>query len=137
MVEFLASGRPVSVQAGGSSGRLKDWKAAVTAKAKETCGKNGDPYRGKVSIVITHIHSGAAADLDNTLKPILDALVGVSYTDDEQIVHLEADRFSLSELRRGEVDPAVASRVPSPESDCVHVCVRPVEGLRGLSWRSR
>jgi Holliday junction resolvase RusA-like endonuclease len=39
-----------------------------------------------VAVKITYFHPGNAPDVDNIIKPIQDALNGVVYTDDNQVV---------------------------------------------------
>ena len=46
------------------------------------------PYAGEVMVVITYFFKGEALDVDNMPKPILDALKGMVYADDDQITDL-------------------------------------------------
>ena len=43
------------------------------------------PFIGEVMVTITYFYYGAALDVDNIPKPILDALVGLTYSDDSQV----------------------------------------------------
>ena len=39
-------------------------------------------------IAITHFYGGASMDVDNIPKPVLDALEGLVYVDDEQLTDM-------------------------------------------------
>ena len=43
------------------------------------------PFTGEVMVTITYFYYGVALDVDNIPKPILDALVGLIYSDDSQV----------------------------------------------------
>ena len=47
-----------------------------------------DPVDSEVAVTITYFFDGAALDVDNIPKPILDALKGVEYFDDSQVFDL-------------------------------------------------
>ena len=86
-VEFIVTGTPVSLQASSDSRRL--WKDRVEAAAR----KMRQPESFLVTrplAVLVHVFFDAptSGDLDNLLKPILDALEGVIYTDDNLIADL-------------------------------------------------
>ncbi len=74
---------------------------------------------------VAYFHvSGAAGDLDNIVKPIQDALKGIAYADDSQVVDLVA-----SMRRKGSTDlgpmtlTALLASGFSGGSDFVHVVV--------------
>ena len=59
-----------------------------------------DPLLETVSVRLAYHHApGRRIDLDNGLKQILDALQGYAYSDDKQIVHLEAELVQLPRSR--------------------------------------
>ena len=47
-----------------------------------------EPTRGSVAVTITYFFQDGAPDVDNIPKPILDALNGLVYVDDEQVSDL-------------------------------------------------
>jgi len=50
----------------------------------------------EISVEITHFFEGAPADVDNIVKPILDALKELVYVDDRQITDLVSRRRALA-----------------------------------------
>ena len=55
-------------------------------------GARGEPFAGPVEVVISVYRPRKRGDLDNTLKVALDALKGIAFVDDEQIVGIDARR---------------------------------------------
>ena len=49
-----------------------------------------------ITVEITHFFEGAPADVDNMVKPILDAMKGFVYADDCQVTDLVSRRRPLS-----------------------------------------
>ena len=100
--EFNVDGPPVSQQARRPE-RLTAWKMSVKAKAREGWAKNTPAVEQEISIEITHFFEGAPADVDNIPKPILDAIKGVVYVDDQQVTDLVCRRRPLGGPHK--VDP--------------------------------
>ena len=84
-IEFVIDGPPVSRQ--GSSRSRERWTRDVKNTASQHWGPN-PPLLEAVRVEITNFFYGAAPDLDNMAKPILDALKGVVYDDDSQVSDL-------------------------------------------------
>lgn len=82
--EFTIKGPPISQQARSKS--RKRWKAAVVAAAKSKLNSGATPVSDEVAIKITYYYEGDTPDVDNIIKPIQDALIGVIYIDDSQVV---------------------------------------------------
>jgi Holliday junction resolvase RusA-like endonuclease len=51
-----------------------------------------EPLEGRVSVLIMMVSDRTATDLDNVVKIALDALNGVAWKDDSQVIHIEAHR---------------------------------------------
>lgn len=51
------------------------------------------PVTGDVSVSLTVYRNEASGDLDNRIKVILDALRGLAFEDDKQVVEIHARRF--------------------------------------------
>lgn len=79
------------------------FKAACRRAAAAQCAK---PLAGDVSIRCVVYFKDRRRDLDNVLKPLLDALNGVVYRDDRQVAHLEFTK--ALDARRPRVEMAVA-----------------------------
>lgn len=68
----------------------KNYKEAVSQLASRL----GMPLlKGHVSIVLQVCRAQKSGDLDNRIKVTLDALKGIAFEDDEQVVHIDARRF--------------------------------------------
>lgn len=77
-------GVPASVQ--GSSQRRDAWKRSVTAAAQAVWPAGEPPLTGKVQVQITFYHDSTPLDVDNMIKPVQDALCGLVYVDDNQVI---------------------------------------------------
>lgn len=58
---------------------------------------------GNVSVTLRVYRARKAGDLDNRIKPLLDALQGVAFMDDKQVVQIHAFRFDDKDNPRVEV----------------------------------
>jgi hypothetical protein len=65
------------------------------------------PLEEEVSVTIVHFYRIGAADVDNIVKPILDAMSGVVYVDDRQVVQVTA--------RKSDLTAGIAIRNATPE----------------------
>jgi Holliday junction resolvase RusA-like endonuclease len=91
---FMAYERPVSLQAKGPSKRR--FMSLVARIARE---KISDPIAtNDIEVQIcwaTQSRPGIGSDLDNIIKPIIDALKGIAYHDDKQVRSVVAALFDL------------------------------------------
>lgn len=83
--EFIIEGPPVSLQTRNRA-RLRGWKTSVANAATAVLAPGLAPVISNVSIVITYYHDGPRPDLDNIIKPIQDALCGIIFQDDAQVL---------------------------------------------------
>ena len=84
--EFAIAGSPASQQTRRRE-RVRVW----TRRIRETAASHWDdtpPFNGTVSVKILYIFDSTSLDVDNIPKPILDALKGLVYVDDDQITDL-------------------------------------------------
>jgi crossover junction endodeoxyribonuclease RusA len=72
------------------SEEAKAYKAGVKASAAE---QGATLLSGDVAVYIDVYRSRKAGDLDNRIKVALDALKGVAFEDDKQVVEIHARRF--------------------------------------------
>ena len=61
------------------------------------------PLKGDVQVQLNVFRPARRGDLDNTIKVLLDALKGVAYADDDQVVGITARRFDDKMRPRVEV----------------------------------
>ncbi len=82
--EFTIKGPPISHQTRNRQ-RLQQWKQDVANAATATWA-NQNIITDGVSVIITYYYDGSSPDVDNIIKPIQDALIGIVYNDDDQVV---------------------------------------------------
>ena len=100
-LEFVVLGTPVSLQGSADAKRL--WQQRVTRAAKEALADRAASTFDDLALRVANFYVYApAADLDNIVKPLQDALKGVAFVDDIQVVDL------IASMRR----KGVSDRVP-------------------------
>lgn len=82
--EFLIRSRPVSQQTRRRD-RLREWKTFVRREAMRYWASTHGPADDPVCITLVYLYDEAALDVDNIIKPIQDALVGLVFSDDSMI----------------------------------------------------
>jgi crossover junction endodeoxyribonuclease RusA len=124
---FVVKGRAVVTQGGDAARRasLGAWRQSVAARAKQA---GATPVSGPVALTLTFRLPRPASrpkrerapdrkpDLDRLVRSVLDALTGLAFRDDAQVVRLDAEKC-YADPTRGEtpgltasVRPAVATR---------------------------
>ncbi|AWN41556.1 RusA family crossover junction endodeoxyribonuclease [Methylobacterium durans] len=93
--ELVLEGTPISLQ--GSSASKERWKAAVRsrgqARAYET-DEIGFLYECPAAITIYYFPTDPmVGDVDNIVKPIMDALINVGYKDDNFVESVHVQKF--------------------------------------------
>ena len=73
---------------------------------------------GDIAITLDVYRRQRSGDLDNRIKVTLDALQGIAYTDDKQIVEIHARRFDDKKNPRVEV--AISPSPPPPSQPKTH-----------------
>lgn len=120
--DFVVAGVPVSVQS--KNGRRKSqWKAAVAAEASAAWPVGLDPLTQKLQIHITYFHDDAPLDVDNQLKLIQDALCGIVYVDDNQLVDVHGHLRDINASYRPRGITLAQGRGFSFDGPFVHVRV--------------
>lgn len=101
---FTVEGPPISQQSADRQ-RLADWRNAVRAAATARWPAADPPTPDQLQITVVYFHDGDAIrmDNDNMVKPIQDALAGLVYANDNQIVdtHVRKTRFDGAFRVRG------------------------------------
>lgn len=92
--EFTIKGPPVSAQT-KNRGRLQSWKRQVRAAAQVEIVAGEAPVTDEVTVTITYYYEGDSPDVDNIIKPIQDALNGLVFVDDCQVVDTRSRKKSL------------------------------------------
>lgn len=91
-IEFVVFGTPVSLQA---SGRTREgWKQRVKEASYDGLPEMHVWYEGPVAVTIFHFPpTDMIGDIDNIIKPILDALSAHLMKDDNQVVRVTVQKF--------------------------------------------
>ena len=92
--EFVLPRGPVSQQARRQE-RLRDWKRFVGEHARMAIEEPHVLATTPVAVRLLYLYDETAVDVDNILKPILDALVGVVLEDDAVVTDVEIRRRRL------------------------------------------
>jgi Holliday junction resolvase RusA-like endonuclease len=90
-LEFVIPQRPVSQQARRQA-RLREWKEFVAEHARLAINEPRELASEPVALKLLYVYEEAALDIDNILKPIQDALIGVLLEDDSVITDVEIRR---------------------------------------------
>ena len=93
-LEFVLPRRPVSQQARGQA-RLREWKQLVAEHARLATEQPQSLVTEPVAVRLLYLYDEVAVDIDNVLKPILDALIGVLLEDDTVVTDVEIRRRRL------------------------------------------
>ena len=92
-IEFLVNGTPVSAQTKRSAAR-DAWKSRVRTSSTGAIPSPHFAFGGKISITLFYLPEEAMeGDIDNIIKPILDALSRHIYLDDQQVERVVAQKF--------------------------------------------
>lgn len=107
LFEFILDGPPVSQQTRRRE-RLRDWRLLVRHEAELRWRPGATPFLGPVMLSVTYYFDTVAGDVDNIVKPIQDALIGLVYFDDGQITDVSIRKRNLNRVRIGDVSGVLA-----------------------------
>jgi crossover junction endodeoxyribonuclease RusA len=120
--EFTVEGTPISQQA-KKRRILNQWKAQVRSTARKYWPNKQPPTRDQLRMTLTYFYKFEALDVDNMIKPIQDALIGVVYFDDKQITDVYSRKRKLNtSFRLLDVSPAIARGLASGR-EFLHVLI--------------
>ena len=99
LFEFVVEGPPVPLRAAKKNAkRYQQWKKQVRSAAERLWPVSSTPTTSlKVSVQITNYYTLAPPDIDNIIKPILDAMNGLVYYDDQQVYRVTSTKHDLAE----------------------------------------
>jgi crossover junction endodeoxyribonuclease RusA len=124
--EFIVEGPAVSQQAR----RRGRWITKIRREAGLSWPAANSLISGPVMVALTYFYDDGAPDVDNLAKPVLDALNGLIFVDDEQVTDLLVRKRNLS--GRLTVDDATTIMAAGFDlgSPFLHVVVRARHSLR-------
>lgn len=88
-------GPPVSQQTRRRE-RLRAWKIVVRQEAAKYWSPGQKTATGLIMLQITYFYDSVAIDVDNIVKPIQDAIIGLAYIDDDQVTDVLVRKRNLS-----------------------------------------
>ncbi len=93
--EFIVDGPPVSQQARRRE-KLRAWKGTVRKEAEKYWASEQQPATGLIMLKVTYFYDSVAMDVDNIVKPIQDAIIGLAYLDDNQVTDVIVRKKDIS-----------------------------------------
>jgi crossover junction endodeoxyribonuclease RusA len=112
---FTITGTPVSLQTNNRA-LLQEWKAKVGAAAAAAMPLGMPATSEAVQVFITHYCITQISDLDNIIKPIVDAMKILVYLDDDQVTDLTVKRRKLKQLTDVTgISPSIAEALAAGE----------------------
>jgi Holliday junction resolvase RusA-like endonuclease len=95
LFELLVPRRPVSHQAKNRR-NYQAWKDYIYGRARQTW-QDTPLAESSLRLTLVYLCDNDPADIDNIIKPIQDALIGVVIADDFQIIDVDSHRRFLTE----------------------------------------
>lgn len=128
--EFLIPKRPVSLQTKNRN-NLQAWKRYVRGEAAQVWPAASLPVTGPdLHLTIVYLCDSSPADIDNIIKPIQDALVGLVFDDDSQVSDVDSHRRFLSEPIDLSGLPSLLQAGAAKGEECVYVRICDAQELR-------
>lgn len=123
LFEFLIPRRPVSLQTKKRQ-NLQAWKTYVRSEAARVWAGSAIITTSELQLSLVYFYESDPVDIDNIIKPIQDALVGLVYSDDLLVTDVDSHRrpllgtFELTSLPPLLFDGVIR------QQECVYVRVR-------------
>lgn len=123
-IEFTFEGPPLSLQSKNKT-RKRAYKQSVENAAKQVLAAGFVPLTQDLEIKITYYYEGDTPDIDNIIKPIQDALIGVVYVDDQQIADTRSRKRDINGSYRVRNVSACLLQAFGNGKDFIHVKINP------------
>lgn len=125
--EFVIPKRPVSLQT-RKRNSLNNWKSYVRSEVAKSW-KDDIVRHVALHLTLIFLYDTAPLDIDNIVKPIQDALVGLVYEDDALITDVSAHRRHVLSLYSADgvypvKYPELLIRAILAQRECVYVRIR-------------
>lgn len=115
VLSVVVWGTPRSFQARGS--KKAAWQEKVRAAAWTAIGEADRIEQVDVRVVIVYFYAESCeADIDNIVKPILDAMNGIAFGNDNQVVQVLVRRTPLDGLTLTASEPTLTSAVEQAQA---------------------
>lgn len=120
--ELLIKRRPLSVQAKASN--LQAWIEEVRRQAKKQWNRPAPLADEAFSLTLVFLYESDPIDVDNIIKPIQDALVGVVYPDDQLLTDVHSHRRLISDTLSFAGLPSTLATAIKNQKECVYLQVQ-------------
>ena len=127
LLEFLLPRRPISHQSKDATKRQR-WKEFVALTAQAAWGSRA-ALATPCQLTLVYFCGELPADIDNIIKPIQDALVGVVYVDDIYITDVDSHRRPLTATFDSTRLPSLVLPAIATLQECVYVRIRPSQSI--------
>lgn len=131
--EFIVFGPPLSLQTKNRM-RLQAWKKTVRQVAARRWRRRKwvKPITDDVEVRICYYYDREPPDVDNIIKPIVDALAGLVYVNDKQVVNASSRKRNINHAFRVRRMSAVLASGFVAGEDFVHVKVSRTRDVKDL-----
>lgn len=120
--EFIVDGPPVSQQTRRRE-RLKAWKTTVRQEAEKYWSSEQKTAIGLVMLKIIYFYDSVDMDVDNIVKPIQDAIIGLAYVDDAQVTDVLVSKRDLSGNFKVEAMTSILAEGFARGNEFLHIVV--------------
>jgi Holliday junction resolvase RusA-like endonuclease len=123
--EFVIEGPAVSLRAKKTrSKRYQRWisKVRAAARAQWPAGAAATDNQ-TIQVVIVNYYTLVPPDVDNIIKPILDALETVVYLNDQQVHRVISEKFDLTNVDRIENPGSLLAAALEKYTEVLHIMV--------------
>jgi Holliday junction resolvase RusA-like endonuclease len=119
LFEMLIPYRPLSHQVKNRK-HLQEWKDRVYGRARDAWKGVPCSVQG-IHLTLVYLCDDSPADIDNIIKPIQDALVGVVLADDFQVTDVDSHRRYLSDRINITNLPSLLRQGVISGAECVYI----------------
>lgn len=124
--EFVIEGPAVSLRAKKTNTkRYQKWIRKVRGAAREQWPETVLPIESKtITVAITNYYTLAPPDVDNIIKPILDGLETVVYSNDQQVYRVISKKLDRSNVDRIEnAGVVLVAAIDKQYTELLHIMV--------------
>jgi Holliday junction resolvase RusA-like endonuclease len=122
--EFVVEGPAVSLRASiKSRRRYQKWVMFVRDAAQSEWPGLAASTSNHVEVVISNYYTAIPPDVDNIIKPILDALKTLVYTDDQQVYKVTSQKLALSAGTRIDEPGPILAEALRVYTELLHIVV--------------
>ncbi len=123
--EFIVQGPAVSLKAKKTNARrYQKWIRTVRAAAQKRWPNSRRPTDSQsVTVSIANYYTLSPPDVDNIIKPILDALQTVVYVNDQQVYKVTSEKLDLLNLDRIRNPGPLLAAALEEHTELLHITV--------------